>query len=50
VDANPLLIGQSVALVRMHNAALADTLAARADRFEHAFILACIEAARGLHG
>jgi CheY-like chemotaxis protein len=50
VDANPVLIGQSVAQVRAHNATLADVLAVRADRFEHAHILTCIEAARGLHG
>jgi hypothetical protein len=49
VDANPALIGQSVARVRTYNAGLADVLAARAERFEHARILACIEAARDLY-
>jgi CheY-like chemotaxis protein len=50
VEAEPVQIGQSVAQVRVHNAALADALAVRVDRFEHAHILACIEAARGLLG
>ena len=50
VDADPVLIGQSIAQVRTQSATLADALAVRVDRFEHTHILACIEAARGAHG
>jgi Amt family ammonium transporter len=50
VDADPVLIGRSIAQVRTYSATLADALAVRVDRFDHPHILACIEAARGAHG
>jgi hypothetical protein len=50
VEAEPVQLGQSIAQVPTHNVTLADALAVRADRFEHAHILACIEAGRGLNG
>jgi CheY-like chemotaxis protein len=50
VDADPVLIGQRIAQVRTQSATLADALTVRVDRFEHTHILACIAAARGLHG
>jgi hypothetical protein len=50
VYASPVRIEQSIVQVRTHNAELADVLAARANRFEHACILACIEVARVLQG
>jgi CheY-like chemotaxis protein len=47
VETNPTLIGQRIAQVREHNPALAEALAALADEFEYARILANIQAMRG---
>jgi CheY-like chemotaxis protein len=47
VETNPALIGQRIAQIRDHNPALAEALAALADEFEYARILANIQALRG---